>query len=312
MSSRSLLAATALICATLVTSSADAQQREPDSAAAVPEGVTLIDDVRFASVDGRDLLFDLYMPADVVAPPLLVWVHGGGWSRGTHNRVSTFAFVEAGYALASVEYRLSGVAPFPAQIHDIKGAIRFLRAQAGAYGYDTERIGILGVSAGAHLAILAATTNGDSELEGAIGGNLDQSSDVVAVVSYFGASNLTTILAQSTPFGLNVRVPALTGLYGGPPDERTDLARLASPVFHVDASDPPLLLLHGDQDPQMPINQSHEIHSAYKDLGLDVHFEVVHGAGHGGGAFFDAERTALVRAFLDRTLRNYVSDARRP
>jgi acetyl esterase/lipase len=295
----------------LVARPADAQ-REPDSAATVPEGVTLIDEVRFASVDGQNLVLDLYMPADIVAPPLLVWVHGGGWSRGTHNRVSTFAFVEAGYALASVEYRLSGVASFPAQIHDIKGAIRFLRAQAGAYGYDTERIGILGVSAGAHLAILAGTTNGDVELEGTVGGNLDQSSDVVAVVSYFGASNLTTILAQSTPFGLNVRVPALTGLYGGPPDERTELARLASPVFHVDASDPPLLLLHGDQDPQMPINQSHEIHAAYKELGLDVHFEVVHGAGHGGGAFFDAERTALVGAFLDRTLRNYVSDARRP
>ena len=130
-------------------------------------------------------------------------------------------------------------------------------------------------------------------------------------MSYFGASNLMTILAQSTPFGLNMRVPSLTGLYGGPPDERTELARLASPIFHVDASDPPLLLLHGDQDPQMPINQSHEIHGAYEELGLDVQFEVVHGAGHGGAAFFDAERSALVLAFLDRTLRSYVSDSRR-
>ena len=235
----------------------------------------------------------------------------GAWSRGTHNRVSNFAFVEAGYAVASVEHRLTGVAPFPAQIHDIKGAIRFLRAQAGDYGYDARRVAILGVSSGGHLAALAATTNGDATLEGTVGGNLDQSSDIAAVVSYFGASDLTTILAQSTPFGLNVRVPALTGLLGGPPDERTELARLASPVFHVDASDPPLLLLHGDQDPQMPINQAHELDGAYKKLGLDVHFEVVHGAGHGGAAFFDAERSALVIAFLDRNLRSYVSDARR-
>lgn len=311
MSSRSVLVATALTCVTLVAPSAYAQPREPDLAAPMPDGVTLIDEVRFASVDGQDLVLDLYMPADVVAPPLLVWVHGGGWSRGTHNRVSNFAFVEAGYAVASVGYRLSGVAPFPAQIHDLKGAIRFLRASAGAYGYDAERIGILGVSAGAHLAILAGTTNGDDALEGTVGGNLDQSSDVTAIVSYFGASNLMTILAQSTPFGLNMRVPSLTGLYGGPPDERTELARLASPIFHVDASDPPLLLLHGDQDPQMPINQSHEIHGAYEELGLDVQFEVVHGAGHGGAAFFDAERSALVLAFLDRTLRSYVSDSRR-
>jgi acetyl esterase/lipase len=314
MSKRVILAGTALFSASLVTSFVTAQQpqqREPDSAAAVPEGITLIDDVRFASVDGKDLLLDLYMPADVVAPPLLVWVHGGGWSRGTHNRVSTFAFVEAGYALASVEYRLSGVAPFPAQIHDIKGAIRFLRAQAGAYGYDAERIVILGVSAGAHLAALAATTNGNTELEGTVGGNLDQTSDLVAAVSYFGASNLTTILAQSTPFGLNIRVPGLTALFGGPPEERSELAALASPVLHVDASDPPLLLLHGDQDPQMPINQSHELHGAYEALGLDVHFEVIHGAKHGGAAFFDEEHSTLVLAFLDRNLRNYVSDARR-
>jgi len=310
MSKRAILAGTTLVCAGLATPFAAAQQREPDSAAAVPDGVTVIDDLRFASVDGQDLVLDLYMPADAVAPPLLVWVHGGGWSRGTHNRVSNFAFVEAGYALASVGYRLSGAAPFPAQVQDIKGAIRFLRAQARTHGYDPERIAILGVSAGAHLAALAATTNDDPVLEGTVGGNLDQSSDVVAAVSYFGASNLTTILAQSTPFGLNIRVPGLTALFGGPPKERTELARLASPVFHVDASDPPLLLLHGDQDPQMPINQSHELHGAYEALGLDVHFEVVHGAAHGGEKFFDAERTSLVLAFLDRTVRNYVSDAR--
>jgi acetyl esterase/lipase len=285
-------------------------QPQPDAAAAVPPGVTVIEDVRFATVDGQELLLDLYLPQDVVEPPLLVWVHGGAWSRGTRKRVSRFAFVEAGYALASVDHRLSGVAPFPAQIHDIKGAIRFLRAQAGAYGYDARRVAVLGVSSGGHLAALAGTTNGHDELEGTVGGNLDQSSDVAAVVSYFGASNLTTILVQSTPFGLNVRVPALDALLGGSPEEKAELARLASPVFHIDAADPPLLLLHGDQDPQMPINQSHELHGAYEELGLDVQFDVVHGAAHGGDAFFDAERTALVQSFLDRTLRSFVSDAR--
>jgi acetyl esterase/lipase len=283
---------------------------QPSADVEIPANVTVIENVRFASVDGHDLWLDLYMPRDAVEPPLVVWVHGGGWARGARKPVSTLAFVEAGYALASVDYRLSGVAPFPAQIHDVKGAVRFLRAQAGAYGYDARRIAILGVSAGAHLAALAATTNGDAGLEGTVGGNLDQSSDLVAVVSYFGAANFTTILAQSTPFGLNIRVPGLEALLGGPPDEETELARLASPVFHVDAADPPLLLLHGDQDPQMPINQSHELHGAYKRLGLDVHFEVVHGAAHGGDAFFDPERTSLVMGFLNRTLRNYLSDAR--
>ncbi len=265
--------------------------------------VERIDGVEFASAGGEALLLDLYMPRGASEPPLLVWVHGGGWMRGARSPVSTVAFVNDGYAMASVDYRLSGTAPFPAQIHDIKAAIRFLRARAEHYGYDASRIGILGVSAGGHLAALAGVTNGDAALEGEVGGHLDRSSDVQAVVSYFGASNLTTILDQSTPFGLNIREPALEALLGGPPEEQAELARSASPVFHVDASDPPLLLLHGDQDPQMPINQSHELHGVYKAQGLPVDFEVVHGARHGGAQFFDAERTALVRAFLDEHLR---------
>jgi dipeptidyl aminopeptidase/acylaminoacyl peptidase len=148
-------------------------------------------------------------------------------------------------------------------------------------------------------------TNGDHALEGDVGGHLGQSSDVTAIVSYFGASNLTSILDQSTPFGLNIRVPGLSALFGGPVEEQQGLARSASPVLHVDASDPPLFLLHGDQDPQMPINQSHELHGAYKQAGLDVAFEVVHGARHGGPEFFDAARTELVLAFLDRQLKSH-------
>jgi acetyl esterase/lipase len=276
---------------------------QPTDPIPIPQSVAVTADIPYARVGDTELAFDLYMPKDVANPPLLVWVHGGGWSRGARAPVSTLAFVEDGYAMASVSYRLSGAAPFPAQVHDIKGAIRFLRAQAAAYGYDARRIAIIGVSAGAHLAALVALTNGDAALEGDTGGHLDQSSNADAVVSYFGASNLTSILDQSTPFGLNIRVPGLAALFGGPPEEKSELARLASPVFHVDAADPPLLLLHGDQDPQMPINQSHELHGAYKALGLEVYFEVVHGAVHGGSQFFDPERTALVNAFLDRHLR---------
>lgn len=266
-------------------------------------GVVVRADIEFARVDGERLLLDLYLPADATNPPLLIWVHGGGWRAGARSPVSTLDFVRAGYALASVDYRLSPVAAFPAQSHDINAAIRYLRAHASDLGIDTTRIGALGVSAGAHLAALAGVTNGHAALEGTVGGNQDRSSDVAAIVSYFGASNLTSILSQSTPFGLNIRQPGLELLFGGPPDERVELARLASPVFHVDAADPPLFLLHGDQDPQMPINQSHELHGVYKSLGLEVHFEVVHGSAHGGEAFFDAERMALVLAFLDKHLR---------
>jgi dipeptidyl aminopeptidase/acylaminoacyl peptidase len=150
---------------------------------------------------------------------------------------------------------------------------------------------------------LVGVTNGNKELEGSVGEHLDQSSDVQAVVSYFGASNLTSILDQSTPFGITLRSAALALLLGGSLEQKMELAKLASPVFHVDATDPPLLLLHGDQDPQMPINQAHELHGVYKEHGLPVHFEVIHGAVHGSEEFFDQKRNALVTAFLKEHLR---------
>ena len=211
-------------------------------------------------------------------------------------------FVEHGIATASLDFRLSTEARFPAAVHDIKAAIRFLRANASEYGYRTDRIAISGSSSGGHLAALVGVTNGHTAMEGTVGDHPDQSSDVQAIVSYFGASNLTTILAQSTPHGLNVREPALTLLLGALPESAKELAELASPVFHVDRSDPPLLLVHGDQDPQMPINQAHELEGAYKQLGLDVSLDVVHGAAHGGDAFFSGDHLTRALEFLHRTI----------
>lgn len=255
-------------------------------------------DITYATVDGETLGLDLYMPVDVDNPPLIVFVHGGAWRFGSRASVSVIDLVDYGFAVASVSFRLTPVAPLPAQVHDIKGAIRFLRANAGTYGYDADHIGITGVSSGGHLAALVGLTNGSEPHEGEVGGNLGVSSDIQAIASYFGAHNLTSILDQSTPFGLNVREPALELLLGGPLDEKINLARFGSPVFQVDADDPPILILHGDQDPQMPINQSHEIHGVAKAEGLVTHFEVLHGSAHGGAAFFDAERTALVADFF--------------
>ena len=257
-----------------------------------------ISDVTFAEVGGRDLLLDLYIPQAVEPAPLIVYVHGGAWRGGSKDSMPLTRLLGEGYAIASVEYRLSPEAPFPAQVHDIKAAIRFQRATQGRHGYDSRKITVAGSSAGGHLAALVGVTNGVRELEGSVGAHLDQSSKVQGIVAYFGASNLTSILGQSTPRGLGVRIPALQLLLGGQPEEQPELASLASPVIHVDGSDPPLLLLHGDQDPQMPINQSHELHGKYKDLGLPVSLHVLHGAAHGGKAFYDPVRTQAVTSFL--------------
>ena len=279
------------------------------SAAAVAQDVHKLADLQYAEVGGQPLRLDLYQPS---APhsPLLVWLHGGRWEVGSKEPMPLSGLVERGYAIASLDFRPASRARFPGQVHDIKAALRFLRARALDYGYDATRIGILGASSGGHLAALVGTTNGQAELEGSLGEHLGVSSDVQAIVSYFGASDLLTILAQSTPYGLGIREPALKTLLGALPSENEALARLASPVFQVDTHDPPLLLLHGDQDPQMPINQSHELEGAYERAGLEAKLIVVHGAGHGGGAFYDAERTKLVAAFLDEHLRrDLASDA---
>lgn len=261
------------------------------------------ENVQYAEVDGIALALDIHLPDGAPNPPLVVFVHGGGWRAGTKASGVPLEFVENGYAVASIDFRQSTQAPFPAQIHDIKAAIRFLRANAGAYGYDSSRIAVTGASSGAHLATLAGVTNGHPELEGSVGEHLDASSDVHAIISYFGASDLTTILSQSTPFGLSIREPALAQLLGDLPDQVPALAELASPVLHVDAQDPPLLLLHGDRDPQMPVNQSLQMEGAYKSQGLDVRFVAVHGAAHGGPAFFSEENLDIALEFLQRSLR---------
>ncbi len=255
-------------------------------------------DVLYATVAKQELHLDIYRPRSPRKCPVIIWIHGGAWRGGTKDRVPVTGMLNHGFAIASVDYRLSPVAEFPAQIHDIKAAIRFLRANAATYNFDADHFIIAGSSAGGHLAALVGVSNDVVALEGSVGNNSSSSSDVQSIVSFYGAANLQTILSQSTPHGLSVRVPALQLLLGGQPKEQPELAKLASPVAHVDSSDPPLLLIHGDQDPQMPINQAHELHGKYKQLGLPVEFEVVHGGAHGGQRFFDDAMLDRVAEYL--------------
>jgi len=272
-----------------------------------PEIVTTITEQKalpYACVDGGELLLDLYLPDWVEEPPLVIWIHGGAWQFGSRAD-PPLGPVAAGYALASVDFRQAGTAGFPAQIHDIRAAIRFLRAQARALGFRADRFAIWGASSGGHLAALAGVSRGGAELEGRVGEHPGEDSSVQAVIDFFGPADLLTILDQSTPHGLDVRVPALERLLGGALDEPgvRRRARLASPVHHVHAGAPPLLILHGVQDKQVPINQSIELDLAYRQLGLDSRLVFLPDAGHMDGVYYDTGCMEIVMDFLDRVLK---------
>ena len=254
-------------------------------------------DIVYAEVGDRKLLLDLYFPNENKNPYLIVWIHGGAWHSGS-KASPPLSFVRSGYALASVDYRLSIEAKFPAPVHDIKTAIRFLRTNAEKYGYRSDKIIIAGSSAGGHLAALVGVTNNDKALEGNVGQFPHASSTVQAIIDYYGPTNFTTILKQSTPHGVGVRGPALALLLGHTVDNVPELAKQASPALQVDSNDPPLLIFHGDQDIQVPINQSHEIVGAYKRKKLMVHLEVVHGGGHSESPYFDPEYQKVADGFL--------------
>ncbi len=269
------------------------------SAAQSPKNIK---DIVYAEVGSRKLLLDLYTPSNP-NPYLIVWVHGGAWHSGSKES-PPLSFVALGYALASVDYRLSVEEKFPAQIHDIKAAVRYLRANAAKHGYRADKIIIAGSSAGGHLATLAGVTNNDRALEGNLGLYTQTSSSIQAILDYYGPSNFTTIMKQSTPHGVSVRGPAIALLLGHTVDNATEMATKASPVLQVDASDPPLLIFHGDQDIQVPINQSHELVGTYKANNLKVQMEVVHGAGHTEKPYFDPPYQRIVETFLADVLRN--------
>ena len=251
----------------------------------------------YAEAGNRKLLLDIYKLAPHKNPYLIIWVHGGAWHSGSKES-PPLGMLSEGYAIASLDFHLSVEAPFPAQVHDIKAAIRFLRAHAAQYGYRHDSVIIWGASSGGHLAALAGTTNNDPYMEGTLGNDRKESSSVQAVIDFYGPADLLTILTQSTPHGISVRAPALALLLGKPVEQVPDLAKKASPVFQADPSDPPMLIVHGDQDIQVPVNQSLELMAAYKKNNCTVQLEIIPGAGHGDAVYYQHDVQRRITAFL--------------
>tara|TARA_R110002096_G_scaffold147671_33_gene307967 strand:- start:3920 stop:4789 length:870 start_codon:yes stop_codon:yes gene_type:complete len=262
--------------------------------------VELLEKIAIAKPDGVELFLDLHMPKGIEAPPLLLFIHGGGWQSGDRKRCRLNWVANHGYAVASVEYRLSSEALFPAQIHDCKGALRWLRANAGDYGYDASRVVVAGTSAGGHLAALMGTSGGVTDLEGTTAGHADQSSRVQGVIDYYGPSDFVK-RSENQPAKTDEPEGGVYKLLGGPVKENLEAARIASPATYISDDDPPLLIFHGDKDRTVFLDQSEWFAKLYGEAGLDVHLEVVNGSGHGWKR--TPREKELVLKFLAKHLR---------
>ena len=245
----------------------------------------------YKRVNGLVLTLDLYRPEGVSGLlPVILCVHGGHWDAGGKDRCPAVTLVQDGYAVASINYRLARTAPFPAQLEDCKAAVRWLRANASTYSLDPDRIGVWGYSSGGHLAALLGTTGGVPELEGS-GENMQYSSQVQAVCDVAGPADLLA-MANLGPR----RTLAIEGLLGGPPENDKAKAIAASPLHYISKDDPPFLIVHGEADRVVPVEQSQRLYEELRKAGVNATLKTPH-VGHqaiqmdslkDAEAFFDA------------------------
>ncbi|MGD9873080.1 MAG: alpha/beta hydrolase fold domain-containing protein [Kiritimatiellia bacterium] len=268
------------------------------AAPADPDGGLCLEENVVFSKSGMTL--DILRPVNATGSlPAIVWIHGGGWGAGDKRRgvKNILPFAERGYVCVSVSYRLTDEAVFPAQIHDCKAAIRFLRAHAEKYGIDSGRIGVWGASAGGHLAALLGTSGGVAELEGDEG-SPGFPSRVQAVCDWYGPVDLYSA-AQQAP-----EDPRPAKLLGGEILDNRELAVLASPVSHASPDDPPFLIMHGTRDDVVPLQQSRLLKWALNRQGVPVKLSVVRGGGHGGDRFEVPDVRKKVLKFFDSHLKS--------
>ncbi|MFL2863520.1 MAG: alpha/beta hydrolase fold domain-containing protein [Pirellulales bacterium] len=277
------------------------KQEIPASGKGVPKVVlsgNQVKNIQYAEVDGKPLLLDLYLPEKPEGSPLVIWVHGGGWKGGSKQNCFVKWLSNFGYTVASINYRLVDVAKWPAQLHDCKGAIRWLRANAQTYRYNPDCVIAAGASAGGHLVALLGTTGGSEELEGYVGGNTEQSSRVQAVVDYYGATDFP-LRSKTQSWKVNKPGSVVYNLLGGPANTLVEKAKQASAKFHVTSDDAPLLVFHGVQDTTVLINQTDALQEAYVKADLPVTVHRLENSGHGGTVFYTGKNAKHLCAFLE-------------
>ncbi len=281
-----------------------------------PGSLRKIPDLSYLDKNSKDSkdesqLLDLYIPTKPTAGsvPLIVFIHGGAWLQGDKSEARDLAMLlaQAGFATASINYRLSQQAPFPAQIEDCKNAIRYLRAHAMEYGYDGNKIGVWGVSAGGHLAALLGTlsTSDPPAL-------LPNDSGVQAVCDWCGPTDLISVAKQAgsrTKIDYDSASGPVAKLLGGLVTEKKELAMEASPINYVTKGDPPILIVHGDIDDLVPFAQSEEFAAKLKAAGVPSKLVTVKGAGHNLGSDTEIKRlTDFFRQVLVEGKRDFQID----
>jgi acetyl esterase/lipase len=267
------------------------------------------EDVAYATASPTER-FDLFLPSDGAGPfPVVMWIHGGGWDRGDRHlpgNVPAQELLTRGFAVASLDYRLSGEAVFPAQIADVKAAIRYVRAHATEFALDAGRIAVWGESAGGHLAALAGTTSGGTQFDDPALGNAGVSSAVQAVVDFYGPAAFAVFDRDSQLAHCERRIggadSTASRMIGAPVGANTALAELASPISYVSASAPPFLIQHGKADCTVPWQQSEALATALRAEGDKVQVQYFDGEGHGGGKFVSAANLERVSQFLHSAL----------
>lgn len=270
------------------TCSMTCQADEQPQAAVAADNVELRENVDYGQAGEQELTLHLARPKNVSGKlPALVYIHGGGWRGGNKDihKADIVAAAERGYLAVSVGYRLVPAARFPAQVEDVKCAVRWLRAHADQWSIDPGRIGAIGFSAGAHLSLLLGTMDSTDGLEGDSGWP-EQSSKVQAVVAYFGPTNFVGVNFPITSRQLVV------DFLGGPEAEQAEHYRQASPLSYVNAGDAPTLIFHGTADILVPYDQALAMGTALAKVRVPGRVEMMLGAGHGWGP----EETARTRA----------------
>lgn len=286
----------------------------------VPDSVEATWDIPYAGTDHPRQRLDLLLPKNRSADkplPVIVAIHGGAWLGGDKRQVigRLIPLVASGrYAGVSVGYRLSQDAIWPAQIHDCKAAIRWIRGNAKKYNLDPEKIGAIGWSAGGHLVAMLGTAGDVPELEGKLGEYAGESSRVSCVVNFFGPTDFLTIGDYPSQIQHYSADAPEARLLGGPIPDNREKARSASPITFVSADDPPFLMIHGTEDPLVPHQQSVVLKEALAKVGVPAAVITVQDGGHGGfrnpeierivDAFFEAHLLGVPHEFADKTLPN--------